>query len=92
MHDLTSPWREILSSGFQGRAIETLDRKVRLERTNDRLTFYPGSVARSVDRANEHIEWNAREIVDAIKRQARLEDTQRWDVVDFPGYDADGEI
>ena len=45
-----------------------------------------------VDRANEHIEWNAREIVDAIKRQARLEDTQRWDVVDFPGYDADGEI
>lgn len=45
-----------------------------------------------VDRANEHIEWNAREIVDAIKRQARLEDTQRWDVVDFPGYDADGEV
>ena len=45
-----------------------------------------------VDRANEHIEWNAREIVDAIKRQARLEDTQRWDVVEFPGYDADGEI
>ena len=45
-----------------------------------------------VDRANEHIAWNAREIVDAIKRQARLEDTQRWDVVDFPGYDADGEI
>jgi hypothetical protein len=45
-----------------------------------------------VDRANEHIEWNAREIVDAIKRQARLEDTHRWDVVDFPGYDADGEV
>jgi len=44
------------------------------------------------DRANEHIEWNAREIVDALKRQARLEDTQRWDVVDFPGYDADGEV
>ena len=45
-----------------------------------------------VDRANEHIEWNAREMVDALKRQARLEDTQRWEVVDFPGYDADGEI
>ena len=45
-----------------------------------------------VDRANEHIEWNAREIVDAIKRQARLEDTSRWDVVDFPGYDEHGEI
>lgn len=37
-----------------------------------------------VERANEHIEWNEREIVDAIKRQARLEDTTRWDVIDFP--------
>ena len=45
-----------------------------------------------VDRAQEHIEWNAREMVDALKRQARHEDTARWEVVDFPGYDADGEI
>lgn len=45
-----------------------------------------------VDRANEHIEWNAREMVDAIKRQARLEDTARWEVVDFPGFDEDGNI
>ena len=37
-----------------------------------------------VARANEHIEWNNREIVDALKRQARLEDTTRWDVIDFP--------
>jgi hypothetical protein len=45
-----------------------------------------------VDRANEHIEWNAREMVDAIRRQARLEDTNRWESIDFPGFDADGEI
>ncbi|MDH3747634.1 MAG: hypothetical protein OER97_05465 [Gammaproteobacteria bacterium] len=45
-----------------------------------------------VDRANEHIEWNAREMADSLRRRARLEDTQRWDVVDFPGFDADGEI
>ena len=55
-----------------------------------------GQVSRTpsvlVDRCNEHIEWNAREMVDALKRQARLEDTARWEVVDFPGYDADGEI
>ncbi len=55
-----------------------------------------GQVSRTpavlVDRCNEHIEWNAREMVDALKRQARLEDTSRWEVVDFPGYDADGEI
>ena len=37
-----------------------------------------------VERVKEHIEWNAREIADAIRRQARLEDTARWDVVDFP--------
>lgn len=37
-----------------------------------------------IERVNEHIEWNEREIVDALKRQARLEDTSRWDVIDFP--------
>ena len=44
------------------------------------------------ERAQEHVEWNDRELVDAIKRQARNEDTSRWEVVDFPGWDADGEI
>lgn len=37
-----------------------------------------------VARGGEHIEWNSREIADAIRRQARLEDTSRWDVIDFP--------
>ena len=45
-----------------------------------------------VRRSKEHIEWNDREMVDALKRQARGEDTARWEVIDFPGYDADGEI
>ncbi len=45
-----------------------------------------------IDRANEHIKWNAREMVDALRRQARLEETNRWEVVDFPGYDADGKV
>ena len=43
-------------------------------------------------RVQEHIEWNDRELVDTIKRQARGEDTARWEVIDFPGFDADGEI
>ena len=43
-------------------------------------------------RVQELIEWNDRELVDAIRRQARGEDTARWEVVDFPGWDADGEI
>ncbi len=37
-----------------------------------------------VNRVKEHIDWNEREIADALRRQARLEDTARWDVVDFP--------
>jgi hypothetical protein len=35
-------------------------------------------------RVKEHIEWNSREMADALRRQARLEDTARWDVIDFP--------
>jgi len=46
--------------------------------------------AEVVERCNEHIEWNDREMVDALKRQARGEDTSRWEVLDFPGFDADG--
>ena len=45
-----------------------------------------------VERVNEHLEWNAREVVDAISRQGRGEDTARWEVIDFPGFDADGEV
>ena len=37
-----------------------------------------------VERVKEHVVWNDREIADAIRRQARLEDTARWDVIDFP--------
>ena len=47
-----------------------------------------GGVAQTPDelaeRVKEHIEWNARQIADAVRRQARLEDTARWDVIDFP--------
>ena len=53
------------------------------------LTETPPAV---VDRVKEHIEWNNREMIDAIKRVARGEDTSRWEVIDFPGFDADGNI
>jgi len=45
-----------------------------------------------IRRCKEHIEWNSRELVDALKRQARNEDTARWEVIDFPGFDENGEI
>ena len=48
--------------------------------------------AELVERCAEHIEWNDREMVDALKRQARGEDTARWEVIDFPGFDESGPI
>ena len=44
----------------------------------------PAAVA---ERAKEVVEWNEREMVDAIKRAGRGEDTQRWEVIDFPGIE-----
>jgi hypothetical protein len=35
-------------------------------------------------RAHEVLEWNERQIADALRRNARMEDTTRWDVIDFP--------
>lgn len=42
-----------------------------------------------IERVQEQLEWNAREMVDAIKLQARGEDTARWEVIDFPGLDSE---
>lgn len=42
-------------------------------------------------RAKEVIEWNDREIANALKRQARHEDTAKWDVIDFPGLEDNQE-
>ena len=48
------------------------------------------TAAEVVERSQEHIEWNDREMADALRRQARGEDTARWEVIDFPGFDAEG--
>lgn len=43
-----------------------------------------GSVAAEISRrAAETVGWNGREIVDAVRRQARHEDTQRWETIEF---------
>lgn len=42
------------------------------------------------DRVKDDVEWNARTIVDAITFQARGKETSRWEVIDFPGFDSDG--
>ncbi|HTY49989.1 MAG TPA: hypothetical protein VMB48_09885 [Steroidobacteraceae bacterium] len=35
------------------------------------------------DLADEVVEWDGRALVDAVKRKARHEDTNRWEVVEF---------
>ena len=45
-----------------------------------------------VTRCQELIEWNDREMVDALRRQARGEETARWEVLDFPGWDENGPV
>jgi hypothetical protein len=39
--------------------------------------------AEVVKRAAEVVGWNERLIIDAVKRQARHEDTQRWETIEF---------
>ena len=46
--------------------------------------------AEMLERCQEEVKWNERAMADAVLFQARGEDTQRWEVVDFPGFDADG--
>lgn len=43
-----------------------------------------GGIAAEVQaRAAEVVPWNERVIVDALRKQARGEDTKRWDVIEF---------
>lgn len=42
-----------------------------------------------VERAGDPIDWNARQLIDGLKLTARGEDTQRWEVIDFPGFEPD---
>jgi hypothetical protein len=42
-----------------------------------------GIAAEIKGRAAEIIPWNERVMVDALRKQARGEDTKRWDVIEF---------
>jgi hypothetical protein len=39
--------------------------------------------AEIVKRANDTVDWNERQIVDAIRQQARKEATNRWETIEF---------
>ena len=66
---------------FQMDAAQALEKPIIAMEAFGATAGAPEEVAK---RADEVVEWNARSLVDAIKRQARHEDTSRWEVIDFP--------
>lgn len=66
---------------FQMDVADANDKPMIVIRPFGGITETPSKLA---ERVKEHIAWNDREMADAIRRQARLEDTARWDVIDFP--------
>ena len=74
---------------FLMQAAEANDKPMIAIRPFGQMSEVPEEVAK---RCAENIEWNNREMVDALKRQARDEDTQRWETIDFPGWDSEGKI
>lgn len=66
---------------FQMDVADANDKPMIVIRPFGGITETPSKLA---ERVKEHIGWNDREMADAIRRQARLEDTARWDVIDFP--------
>ncbi|MEL6870208.1 MAG: TIR domain-containing protein [Pseudomonadota bacterium] len=79
---LASVWAEKRDwADFQVNAAQAMGKPILLVNAFGRTTVAPGDL---VSRANESVEWNEREMVDALRRLARNEDTQRWEVIDFP--------
>ncbi|MEO0575499.1 MAG: TIR domain-containing protein [Pseudomonadota bacterium] len=79
---LASVWGEKRDwADFQINAAQAMGKPILLISAFGRTTTVPGDL---LSRANENVDWNEREIVDALRRLARNEDTQRWEVIDFP--------
>jgi hypothetical protein len=41
------------------------------------------------ERAGVPVAWDARQLIDQLRKVARDEDTQRWEVIEFPGLETD---
>ena len=76
MYDTHRRWLD-----FQMHAAKAFDKPVIAIQPFGGVQTMPEDIC---DLADEVVEWNERSMVDAILRQARHEDTQRWEVIDFP--------
>ena len=66
---------------FQINAAKAMGKPILLIHAFGRTTVTPGDLS---ERADDTVDWNEREMVDALKRLARNEDTQRWEVIALP--------
>ena len=66
---------------FQINAAKAMGKPVILINSFGGVTQVPGDLPSKVD---EVLDWNEREMADALRLLARQEDTQRWEVIDFP--------
>lgn len=76
MYDTHRKWLD-----FQMHAAKAFDKPIIAMEPFGGVTRTPEDIC---ELADEVVEWNERSMVDAILRQARHEDTQRWEVIDFP--------
>ena len=65
---------------YQMDAAQALERPLIALGPFGRGTALPDDIKK---RAAEVIDWNGRNIVDAVRRQARHENTSRWDTIEF---------
>jgi hypothetical protein len=65
---------------YQMDAAQALDRPLIVLGAFGRSEPLPDDIAK---RAAEVVDWNGRNIVDAVRRQARHENTARWDTIEF---------
>lgn len=66
---------------YQINAAKAMGRPLILVNAFGNVTVAPGDLVSQVDEA---LDWNEREMADALRKLARNEDTQRWEVIDFP--------
>ena len=65
---------------FQGLYAQSCDKPLVVMEPFGTDTLVPAKLR---EMADEVVPWNGREMADAIRRQARHEDTTRWDVIEF---------
>jgi hypothetical protein len=72
--------RDAVMIGYQARYAQTCQKPLIVMEPFGTSELVPAKLR---EMAAEVVAWNGRDMADAIRRQARHEDTTRWDVIEF---------